>query len=64
MANIQRVINIKEGVALELRLDAANVFNHQFLGTPNVSVTSSQFGQITSTINNARFITIQGHIRF
>jgi hypothetical protein len=64
MANIQRAINIKEGVALELRLDAANLFNHQFLGTPNETVTSSQFGQITSTINNARFLTIQGHIRF
>jgi hypothetical protein len=64
MANIQRVIEIKEGVALELRLDAANLFNHQFLGTPNESVTSSQFGQITSTQDNARFLTIQGHIRF
>jgi hypothetical protein len=65
MANIQRAINLKEGVALELRLDAANLFNRQFLGTPNESVTSSQFGQITSTgPSNARFITIQGHIRF
>ena len=64
VANIQRSINIKDGVALELRLDAANLFNHQFLGTPNESVTNPQFGQITSTINNARFITIQGHIRF
>lgn len=64
MANIQRVIEIKEGVALELRLDAANLFNHQFLGTPNESVTSSQFGRITSTQDNARFLTIQGHIRF
>jgi hypothetical protein len=65
LANIQRKINIKEGVALELRLDAANLFNHQFLGTPSESVTSSQFGQITSTgPSNARFITIQGHLRF
>jgi len=64
MANIQREINIKQGVALELRLDVANLFNHQFLGTPNETVTSSQFGQITSTQDQARFITIQGHIRF
>jgi hypothetical protein len=64
MANIQREINIKEGLALELRLDIANLFNHQFLGTPNETVTSSQFGQITSTQDNARFITIQAHIRF
>jgi len=64
MANIQRAIKIREGVALELRLDAANLFNHQFLGTPNESVTNSQFGQITSTQDQARFLTIQGHIRF
>jgi hypothetical protein len=65
MANIQRSINLKEGVALELRLDVANLFNHQFLGTPNESVTNSQFGQITSTgPSNARFIVIQGHISF
>jgi len=64
MANIQREIKIKEGVALELRFDAANVFNHQMLGTPNETVTSSQFGQITATQDNARFLDIQGHIRF
>lgn len=64
MGNIQRVFKIKEGVSLELRFDAANVFNHQMLGTPNESVTSSQFGQITSTQDNARFLDIQGHIRF
>jgi hypothetical protein len=64
MASVKRAITIKEGVALELRLDAANVFNHQMLAAPNTTVTSSQFGQITSTQNNARFISIQGHIRF
>jgi Carboxypeptidase regulatory-like domain len=64
MGNIQRVIPLKEGVSLELRLDAANVFNHQMLGTPNETVTNSQFGQISSTQDNARFIDIQGHITF
>ena len=64
MATIQRALKIREGVALELRLDAANAFNHQMLGTPNETVTSSQFGQITSTQDNARFLDIQGHIRF
>lgn len=63
-ANVQRAFKIKEGVALELRFDAANVFNRQNLATPNETVTSSQFGQITSTQNNARFVDIQGHISF
>jgi hypothetical protein len=64
MGSVKKTITIKEGVALELRADAANLFNRQMLGTPNTTVTNSQFGQITSTQDNARFITIDGHIRF
>jgi hypothetical protein len=64
MGSVKKSITIKEGVALELRADAANLFNRQMLGTPNTTVTNSQFGQITSTQDNARFITIDGHIRF
>lgn len=64
MGSIKKSITIKEGVALELRADAANLFNRQMLGTPNTTVTNSQFGQISGTQDNARFITIDGHIRF
>ncbi len=64
MGSVKKTITIKEGVALELRADAANLFNRQMLGTPNTTVTNSQFGQISGTQDNARFITIDGHIRF
>ena len=64
MASVKKSITIKEGVALELRAVVANLFNRQMLGTPNTTVTSPNFGQITSTQDNARFITIDGHIRF
>jgi hypothetical protein len=64
MGSVKKSITIKEGVALELRADVANLFNRQMLGTPNTTVTNSQFGQISGTQDNARFITIDGHIRF
>jgi hypothetical protein len=64
MASVKKSIPIKEGVALDLRADVANLFNRQMLGTPNTTVTSLNFGQVTSTQDNARFITIDGHIRF
>jgi hypothetical protein len=64
MGSLKKSIPIKEGVGLELRANVANLFNRQMLGTPNTTVSSLNFGQITSTQDNARFITIDGHIRF
>jgi Carboxypeptidase regulatory-like domain len=64
MGNIQRTFTIREGVSLDLRFDANNLFNHQTLAAPNASVTNSQFGQVTGTDLNARWLDIQGHIRF
>jgi hypothetical protein len=51
-------------LVLELRLDAANALNHQMLNTPNMAYTSSQFGQITSTQDSARFLMAHAHVRF
>lgn len=64
MANVERTFKIHEGVTFETRFDANNLFNHQTLASPNTSVTNSQFGQVTSTDENARWLDIQGHIRF
>jgi uncharacterized protein YjbI with pentapeptide repeats len=64
MANIEREFKIREGVTFETRFDANNLFNHQTLAGPNVSPTNSQFGWVTGTNDNARFVDIQGHIRF
>jgi hypothetical protein len=68
-ANIQRNFRIKEGVTFQARFDVYDLFNRQLLGTPNESVTNSQFGFITSSLGsngsgNTRWIDIQGHISF
>ena len=64
MANVERSFKIHEGVNLQMRFDANNLFNRQTLAAPNTSVTNSQFGQVSGTLENARWIDIQAHIRF
>jgi Carboxypeptidase regulatory-like domain len=49
--SIEKVTTIAEGVKLNLRLDAFDVFNHPNFGNPGTSATvgSSSFGVITAT---------------
>jgi hypothetical protein len=68
-ANIQRSFKIREGVSFDARLDVYDLLNHQILGVPNTSVTNSQFGLVTASTGangagNARWVDIEGHIRF
>jgi hypothetical protein len=52
-------------LTFQARLDALNVMNHSFIGGPNTTPTSAQFGQITAGAANLnRFIQIQGHLRW
>ena len=63
--NITKTTSLREGVNLELRLEALNVFNHLVAGAPNTSPTSSQFGQVTTdTYTTGRWVQIQGRIYF
>ena len=39
--------NWHEGLRLEVRLEAANAFNHPVFGTPDMGVGDQTFGQIT-----------------
>ena len=47
--NLVKRISLREGKALELRLDAIDATNTPHFGDPNVDMNSTNFGRITST---------------
>jgi trimeric autotransporter adhesin len=61
--NLSKTITIKESRALELRIQAANVFNTAHFTGLNTIVNSLTFGQITS-VGNMRRITMLARFRF
>jgi hypothetical protein len=61
--NLSKTITVKESRALELRIQAANVFNTaHFIGL-NTIVNSLTYGEITS-VGNMRRITLLARFRF
>jgi len=63
-ARILRNIKLYERLSLEVAVDLLNVTNHTQFGAPNITVTSIQFGQLTSQVNSGRIIQCNVHIRF
>jgi hypothetical protein len=51
---------IREGTRLQLRFEMYNMLNHPNLGSPNTTITSANFGQITSKNGNR---TMQAALR-
>ncbi len=52
-ANLQKPIQIREGMTLELRVEAINILNHPDYATPDVTVSDGAlFGQIRSASAN------------
>ena len=55
----------REGMQLDFRAEFFNLFNHAQFGTPNGDINAgSQFGVITSTVNNPRLIQFALKLRF
>jgi hypothetical protein len=54
-ASLVKNTYIREGINLQLRAEMFNIFNHVNLATPlsSTALSSSSFGQITSTRNNS-----------
>jgi hypothetical protein len=52
-ASLQRDITIREGIGLTLRMQAFNALNHPVFANPSTSLTSTSFGQVTSTLGSA-----------
>ncbi len=57
-ASILKRVQITEGTYMQFRFEAFNIMNHVAFGAPNVQVTSSSFGTITTQANRPRQIQI------
>jgi hypothetical protein len=63
--NVQRNFRIREGVVLQLRVDAINLQNRSQFAAPAVNPSSTDFGRVTSQTNTTkRFIQGQIRLRF
>ena len=62
--NISKTTQIKEGHTLELRMVATNVFNHPTWLVGNQTITSTNFGKITSTVFGRRLVEFALYYRF
>jgi hypothetical protein len=60
-AQISRTFPIHESLNTTFRLEAFNVLNHPNFSNPTASLTSSTFGQVSSTANAAR--VFQGSLK-
>ena len=61
--SLSKTITVKESRSLELRLQAANVFNFINYTAINTTVNSLQFGQVTSA-GATRRVTLVARFRF
>ncbi|HUK16945.1 MAG TPA: TonB-dependent receptor [Bryobacteraceae bacterium] len=55
-ADLVKRFNVTESKYLELRIEAYNVTNHVTFGAPNITPTSTSFGEIASQANTPRRI--------
>lgn len=63
--NVQKNITLREGITMQLRLDALNLQNRSQFNAPDLNPVNSTFGQVTSqTAATNRFIQIQARIVF
>ena len=63
-AKISKVTTIKERHTLELRMDATNIFNHPTWFVGSQTITSTNFGKITSTFFGRRIVQFALFYRF
>src|SRR5439155_24237965 len=62
--SLRREFQIRESVKLAFQADALNPFNWVVFAGPNINITSSSFGKITSTASSPRVVQFNARIAF
>jgi hypothetical protein len=60
---VSRLFPLHERLNLDLRLEAFNVLNHPDFGSPTAGLSSSTFGQISSTAGGNAARVFQGGVK-
>lgn len=63
-ASVARQFHFRDSLTAEIRGEAFNSLNRAQFGSPNLSATSSSFGQISSQANQPRVLQVSAHVRF
>lgn len=63
-ASASRKFQIRESLALKLRMDAFNALNHPTFNNPDTSFTDSSFGKVTGAAGSARTLQFAGTLNF
>ena len=56
-ANLVKQVRVDDKRSMEFRADVVNILNHPVFSSPNVSINSASWGQISSTANESRRFT-------
>jgi hypothetical protein len=62
--SVFRSFPVRDSVSLQLRMDAFNSLNHPTFANPSTSLTSTNFGQVTSTTGAARTLQFASTVSF
>jgi hypothetical protein len=63
-ANIKREFRLTERVKIRFNVDFLNATNHTNFGNPTLTVTSSNFGRVTSQAGTGRMIQFNLRVQF
>jgi len=63
-ANVSKSFHLTESKTLSVRIDANNILNHANPGEPVFDIMSSDFGRVTSKVNNGRQFQAQLRLGF
>ena len=61
---LYRTITFERGIAFQFRAEATNVFNMVSLSNPTGTLSSGNYGKITSAAGTARIIQLGGRLTF
>ena len=62
--SLMKKFQIRESDSVELRMEAANIFNNVTWNVGDQTISSTNFGKITGTFYDRRLIQLSMHYRF